>query len=311
MSVHLSVLLLLLLGQSSWAMPDGHWEPRGSSRCIPIPSNMALCQGLGYNTMRMPNLLGHESPAEAVQQSASWLPLLARECHPHARIFLCSLFAPVCLERIISPCRSLCESVQDSCAPIMNCYGYPWPRILHCNQFPKDHLMCISSVTHMPNSTNHGRRGEPTTVPSQYTRTVVWKSIYLRDFLCFCIFAKINIKSQFKKYFLTLKKNIILKLQHGGGSVMVWGCLADLGPGQFAVIIGTINSALYQKILKENVRPSVCDLKLRCTYVLQQVNVSKHTNKFTSEWLKKKVTEWSSQSLIEMLWHGIKEDVYA
>uniref|UniRef100_A0A8B9H8C3 FZ domain-containing protein n=1 Tax=Astyanax mexicanus TaxID=7994 RepID=A0A8B9H8C3_ASTMX len=151
MSVHLSVLLLLLLGQSSWAMPDGHWEPRGSSRCIPIPSNMALCQGLGYNTMRMPNLLGHESPAEAVQQSASWLPLLARECHPHARIFLCSLFAPVCLERIISPCRSLCESVQDSCAPIMNCYGYPWPRILHCNQFPKDHLMCISSVTHMPN----------------------------------------------------------------------------------------------------------------------------------------------------------------
>ncbi|XP_022542838.1 secreted frizzled-related protein 5 [Astyanax mexicanus] len=161
MSVHLSVLLLLLLGQSSWAMPDGHWEPRGSSRCIPIPSNMALCQGLGYNTMRMPNLLGHESPAEAVQQSASWLPLLARECHPHARIFLCSLFAPVCLERIISPCRSLCESVQDSCAPIMNCYGYPWPRILHCNQFPKDHLMCISSVTHMPNSTNHGRRAVP------------------------------------------------------------------------------------------------------------------------------------------------------
>lgn len=77
----------------------GLWEPRSSSRCVPIPSGMALCQNIGYDTMRMPNLLGHESPAEAVQQSASWLPLLARECHPDARIFLCSLFAPICLER--------------------------------------------------------------------------------------------------------------------------------------------------------------------------------------------------------------------
>lgn len=71
----------------------------GSSRCVPVPLGMALCQGIGYDTMRMPNLLGHESPAEAVQQSASWLPLLARECHPDARIFLCSLFAPICLDR--------------------------------------------------------------------------------------------------------------------------------------------------------------------------------------------------------------------
>lgn len=78
---------------------DGLWEPRSSSRCVPIPSNMALCQNIGYDSMRMPNLLGHEVPAEAVQQSASWLPLLARECHPDARIFLCSLFAPICLER--------------------------------------------------------------------------------------------------------------------------------------------------------------------------------------------------------------------
>ncbi|XP_037627933.1 secreted frizzled-related protein 5 [Sebastes umbrosus] len=135
----------------------GLWEPRSSSRCIPIPSGMALCQNIGYDTMRMPNLLGHESPAEAVQQSASWLPLLARECHPDARIFLCSLFAPICLDRFISPCRSLCESVRDSCAPIMSCYGYPWPEILRCDQYPADHLMCISSIT---NSTVHtgGRR---------------------------------------------------------------------------------------------------------------------------------------------------------
>uniref|UniRef100_A0A8C6TK68 Secreted frizzled-related protein 5-like n=1 Tax=Neogobius melanostomus TaxID=47308 RepID=A0A8C6TK68_9GOBI len=127
----------------------GLWESRISSRCVPIPSNMALCQNIGYENMRMPNLLGHESPAEAVQQSASWLTLLARECHPDARIFLCSLFAPICLDRSISPCRSLCESVRDSCAPIMNCYGFPWPEILRCDQYPADHLMCISSITNV------------------------------------------------------------------------------------------------------------------------------------------------------------------
>uniref|UniRef100_A0A674MRF3 FZ domain-containing protein n=1 Tax=Takifugu rubripes TaxID=31033 RepID=A0A674MRF3_TAKRU len=90
---------------------SGLWEARSSSRCFAIPPNMALCQNIGYDTMRMPNLLGHESPAEAVQQSASWLPLLARECHPDARIFL---------------------FYTRSCAPIMSCY---------------DHLMCISSIT--------------------------------------------------------------------------------------------------------------------------------------------------------------------
>ncbi|KAM9350695.1 secreted frizzled-related protein 2 [Symphorus nematophorus] len=135
----------------------GLWEPRSSSRCVPIPAGMALCQSIGYDTMRMPNLLGHESPAEAVQQSASWLPLLARECHPDARIFLCSLFAPICLDRFISPCRSLCESVRDSCAPIMSCYGYPWPEILRCDQYPADHLMCISSITNTTANTG-GRR---------------------------------------------------------------------------------------------------------------------------------------------------------
>uniref|UniRef100_A0A8C5GP85 Secreted frizzled-related protein 5-like n=1 Tax=Gouania willdenowi TaxID=441366 RepID=A0A8C5GP85_GOUWI len=119
------------------------WEPRSSSRCIPIPPAMALCHNIGYDTMRTPNLLGHESLAEAVQQSTSWLPLLARECHPDARVFLCSLFAPICLDRFVSPCRSLCESVRDSCAPIMNCYGYPWPEILRCDQYPADHLIAL------------------------------------------------------------------------------------------------------------------------------------------------------------------------
>ncbi|MGH0129911.1 UNVERIFIED_CONTAM: hypothetical protein FKN15_018765 [Acipenser sinensis] len=34
---------------------------------------------------------------------------------------------------------------------------------------------------------------------------------------------------------------------------MVWGCFAASGPGRLVIIEGTMNSALYQRILQENV----------------------------------------------------------
>ncbi|XP_054839436.1 secreted frizzled-related protein 5 [Eublepharis macularius] len=113
-------------------------------QCVDIPADLQLCHTVGYKRMRLPNLLDHESMPEVKQQASSWVPLLAKRCHSDTQVFLCSLFAPVCLDRPIYPCRSLCEVVRDSCAPVMESYGFPWPDMLSCNKFPFDNDLCIT-----------------------------------------------------------------------------------------------------------------------------------------------------------------------
>ncbi|CAI9600610.1 unnamed protein product [Staurois parvus] len=114
------------------------------SQCVDIPQDLSLCHNVGYKKMRLPNLLDHETMPEVKQQASSWVPLLAKRCHRDTQLFLCSLFAPICLERPIYPCRSLCEVVRDSCAPVMESYGFPWPEMLNCNKFPIDNDLCIT-----------------------------------------------------------------------------------------------------------------------------------------------------------------------
>ncbi|MBN3276645.1 SFRP1 protein, partial [Polyodon spathula] len=112
-------------------------------QCVDIPDDLRLCHNVGYQQMLLPNLLEHETMAEVRQQAGSWVPLVHKNCHPGTQVFLCSLFAPVCLDRPIYPCRWLCEAVRDGCTPIMEAFGFPWPEMLTCEKFPQDDV-CIA-----------------------------------------------------------------------------------------------------------------------------------------------------------------------
>lgn len=116
-------------------------------KCVDIPNNLTLCRDIGYNQMRLPNLLDHDTINEVTQQAKSWGSLLGIRCHPDTKLFLCSLFSPVCLERTIWPCRSLCEDVKSSCEGIMNKYHFVWPEMLRCDKFPLDNDLCIGLQT--------------------------------------------------------------------------------------------------------------------------------------------------------------------
>jgi len=47
-----------------------------------------------------------------ILQAKQWVPLLGLQCHPDTQLFLCSLFSPICLDRPIYPCRSLCQVIE-------------------------------------------------------------------------------------------------------------------------------------------------------------------------------------------------------
>ncbi|KAG7269434.1 hypothetical protein CRUP_012117 [Coryphaenoides rupestris] len=133
--------------------PDGYNGGRSygkAPQCVDIPDDLRLCYNVGYTQMLLPNLLDHETLAEVKQQAGSWVPLVYKNCHPGTQVFLCSLFAPVCMDRPVYPCRWLCEAVRDGCTPIMESFGFPWPDMLTCDRFPAGDV-CIAMTA--PNAT--------------------------------------------------------------------------------------------------------------------------------------------------------------
>ncbi len=68
-------------------------------------------------------------------------------------------------------------------------------------------------------------------------------------------------------------------VKHGGGSVLMWGCMSAAGVGELHFIDGIMNSQIYCSILKEKMLPSLRALGRRALF--QHDNDPKHTSKAT------------------------------
>ena len=107
------------------------------SKCEKI--TIPLCASIGYNTTRFPNFLGQENQEDAADKIHEFTPLVAVNCAPQLRFFLCSVFAPMCSEGLDHPiysCRSICEAARNGCTPVMQKFGFDWPDSLDCSQMP-------------------------------------------------------------------------------------------------------------------------------------------------------------------------------
>lgn len=80
-------------------------------------------------------------------------------------------------------------------------------------------------------------------------------------------------------------KCVVKTVKHGGGSVMVWGCMAASGVGNLVFIESTMKKEDYLSILRHNVAPSVEKLCLAENWIFQQDNDPKHSSKLVKEWL--------------------------
>ena len=88
-------------------------------------------------------------------------------------------------------------------------------------------------------------------------------------------------------------------IKHGGGSVMLWGCMAWNGVGKLEFTDETMNADLYNNILKRNLKSSAKSLRLGNSFLFQQDNDPKHTAKKTKTFFDENginVLEWPSQS---------------
>lgn len=89
-------------------------------------------------------------------------------------------------------------------------------------------------------------------------------------------------------------KHLKPTVKHGGGSVMVWACMAASGVGNLVFIEGTMDKHMYLQVLKDNLLQSAEKLGLEGKFRFYQDNDPKHTSGIVKTWLI-----WNSPHVVD------------
>jgi hypothetical protein len=141
-----------------------------------------------------------------------------------------------------------------------------------------------------------------------------WKRVVFSDESKFMLFKSDGRQYCYIKPGQALDDRFIKKMiKHGGGNLMVWGCIMGRGMGRLHRIEGIMCGPDYVAILDKEYLGTLKDLKLRRTgkegVIFQQDNDPKHRSKVAEEWFRNKNVKRLSwppsspdMSIIEHVW---------
>ncbi|MGH0139751.1 UNVERIFIED_CONTAM: hypothetical protein FKN15_043172 [Acipenser sinensis] len=94
-----------------------------------------------------------------------FVPLISLSCSPEVHKFMCEAFVPACTDqnKVIHPCRSLCERVHSDCGKVMDTFGVTWPPELDCGRLEE----CRGSQPATPAPSTKHAVTQKTTQPVQ------------------------------------------------------------------------------------------------------------------------------------------------
>ena len=78
-------------------------------------------------------------------------------------------------------------------------------------------------------------------------------------------------------------------VRHGGGGIMVWGCINSRGVDCISKVEGSLNGEIFIDVLKNGLIPSQNMLSLPDGWIFQQDNATCHTSRFVKQWLQEEI----------------------
>ena len=138
----------------------------------------------------------------------------------------------------------------------------------------------------------------------------MWSKVLWSDESRFCLYqndGRVYVRRRIGEDYLDAC--VVPTVKHGGGGIMVWGCMMTKGVGHLALVSGNLNSCGYIDLLENAMIPSTHGLSVSNDYVFQQDNARCHTSRQTMSWFLENnvnVMAWPAQSRdmnpIENLW---------